>query len=363
MRSVHRWWVAGILAALVPLVVPPSSSADLVDFAALGTKVLGGRFDEVYAGTFTQAGPLQLVLSRVLLIGGADGVPHPLVMVVIDVALMLGAMAACRGRAVREVVVAVLALLWLIGPMPWTGHPVESIVGVLWAYAIVVDRKGRWPAAALMLGVSVWIAPVAVLGFPCMLAVSGGSSAAPTGNAVGGGAAARTGDAVGGIVRAVRTWVVAGLIAVVGYVPFVVSGRFEMFGHVWPVDPGTLPYLLGLREVTWATRLGQAVIVAGGCAAVAWLLRGRLVAVAAAPAAAGLLRVVTDPLAFGYYWLPVAVGSVLLVALLPDDLAIWRKSLVAAAGYVTVMGVAIGHATAGALLAMAGCLVAAISNA
>jgi hypothetical protein len=336
--------VAGILAALVPLVVPPSSSADLVDFAALGTKVLGGRFDEVYAGTFTQAGPLQLVLSRVLLIGGADGVPHPLVMVVIDVALMLGAMAACRGRAVREVVVAVLALLWLIGPMPWTGHPVESIVGVLWAYAIVVDRKGRWPAAALMLGASVWIAPVAVLGFPGLLA-------------------ARTGDAVGGIVRAVRTWVVAGLIAVVGYLPFVVSGRFEMFGHVWPVDPGTLPYLLGLREVTWATRLGQALIVAGGCAAVAWLLRGRLVAVAAAPAAAGLLRVVTDPLAFGYYWLPVAVGSVLLVALLPDDLAIWRKSLVAAAGYVTVMGVTIGHATAGALLAMAGCLVAAMVNA
>ncbi|BEL06508.1 hypothetical protein Q0Z83_046990 [Actinoplanes sichuanensis] len=330
--------MAALLAASASLVVPPVSSADLVDFAALGGRVLAGRFDEVYAGTFTQAGPLQLVLSRVLMAGAADGMPHPLVMVVVDVALMLGAMAACRGRPVREVVVALLALLWLIGPMPWTGHPAESIMAVLWAYAIVVDRRGRWPAAALLLGVSVWIAPVAVLGLPCLLAA-------------------------GRIGRATRTGLVAAGIAVVGYLPFVLSGRFEMFGHVWPVDPGTLPYLLGLREVTWATRLGQAVLVAGGCAVVAGLLRGRLIAVAAAPAAVGLLRVVTDPLAFGYYWLPVAVGSVLLVALLPDDLAPRRKGLVVAAGYVTVLGVTIGHAMVGALLATAGYLVAAIMHA
>jgi hypothetical protein len=322
--ALSRKVVAGLLAALAGLLTH-DTPLDLRAFSGLGGQVLAGHFDEAYAGTFTQAGPLQLVLSRLLLIGGHQGVPAALPRVVVDVALVLGAMATARGRAGREVAVAVLALLWLLGPAPWSGHPIEVAVPVLWAYAMV-SSPGRSPVA---LAVSVLIAPLAVLGFPCLLAV-----ARP--------------------MRAARTALVALGIAALGYLPFAVSGRFGMFGHVWAVGQRTLPHLLGLHEVTWVARLGQAVVVAGGCGLVALLLRGRPVAVAAAPLAAALLRVATDPLNFDYYWVPVAVGSVLLVALLPDEAPIWPAAV---AGYATVMAATTDQAVPGALACAAAYLV------
>jgi hypothetical protein len=330
----RRRWVAALLAALVGL-LNRQTPLDLQAFSDLGRLVLAGRFDEVYAGTFTQAGPLQLVLSRVLLFGGQEGMPPAAPRMVVDVALTLGAMAACRGRARRECVVAVLTLLWLLGPVPWSGHPVEVAVPVLWAWAMVLQRRGRWLLAALTLGSSVLIAPIAVLGFPCLLAVTG-------------------------LWRTARTATVAGAVAVLGYLPFVVSGEFGMFGHVWPVEPGTLPHLLGLREVTWGARAGQAIVVAGGCALAARLLRGRTVAFAAAPAVAALLRVVTDPLVFDYYWLPVSVGAVLMVALLPDGLPRWRQALVVVIAYLTMLAATTDQAAIGAAVCLAGYLLAGL---
>jgi hypothetical protein len=315
----RRRWVAALLAALVGL-LNRDSPLDLPAFADLGRSVLAGQFDRAYAGTFTQAGPLELVLSRVLVIGGHQGIPSPAPRILVDVALTLGAMAAARGRPVREVAVAALALLWLLGPVPWSGHPVEVAVPVLWAYAM--SARNRWPALAL----AVLIAPLAVLGFPGLLAVDGPS-------------------------RAARNALLALALAAPGYLPFVLSGQFGMFGHVWPAAAGTLPWLLGRHEVTWVARLGQAVVVAGGCGLVAYLLRGRLVAVAAAPLAAALLRVATDPLRFDHYWVPVGVGAVLLVALLPDERSIWPFVVV---GYVTMIAAMTDRAAAGALVCLLG---------
>ncbi|BEL06859.1 hypothetical protein Q0Z83_050500 [Actinoplanes sichuanensis] len=331
----RRRWVAGLLAALIGLIAQPRPE-DLLAFADLGRKVLAGRLDEVYAGAFTQAGPLQLVLSRWLLIGGEAAMPAAVVRIVVDVALTLGAMAACRGRPVRECVVAVLALLWLLGPTPWAGHPVEVAIPILWCCAMVLQRDGRWVVAATLLGASVLIAPIAVLGFPCLLAVAGP-------------------------VRAARTALMAAGIALSGFLPFVVSGEFGMFGHVWPVNPGTLPYLLGLRAATWTARLMQAVVVSGGCALAAVLLRGRPVAVAAAPLVAALLRLATDPIMFDYYWLPASVGSVLLVALLPDDLRpAWQVSAVVL-GYLTMLAATTDQGAIGAAAMLAGYLALAVS--
>ncbi|BFU46771.1 hypothetical protein [Krasilnikovia sp. MM14-A1004] len=326
--------MAVLLAALVGL-LNRQTPLDLLPFSDLGWPVLTGRFDEAYAGTYTQAGPLQLVVSNLLLIGGHAGMPPALPRIMIDVALMLGAIAVCRGRAVREAVAAILTLLWLLGPVPWSGHPVEVAMPILWAYAMVLNGRGRWLAAAFALGVSVLIAPVAVLGFPCLLGVTG-------------------------LKRAVRTATVAAGIAVLGYLPFVLSGEFGMFGHVWLVDVGTVPHLLGLREMTWAVRLGQAVVVTGGCALVAYLLRGRLVAVAAAPLAAALLRVCTDPIVINYYWLPVSVGTVLLVALVPDGFPRWRQVLLVVIAYVAIMAATTNQGPLGALWCLAGYLVAGI---
>ncbi|WP_433304114.1 hypothetical protein ACQP2F_13965 [Actinoplanes sp. CA-030573] len=330
----RRFWLAGLLAALAGL-TSRQTPLDVQAFADLGRLVLAGRLDEAYTGTFNQAGPLQLLISRLVLIGGHASIPSALVRVAFDLALTLGAMAACRGRPVRQIVVAVLALLWLLGPTPWSGHPAEVTIALLWAYAIGLHRKERPLAAAVALGVSVMIAPIGVLGFPCLLAVTGP-------------------------LRAIRTSLVAAGVAVAGYLPFVLSGQFGMLGHVWPVSERTLPWLLGMHEVTWATRLGQAVLVAGGCALVAYLLRGRLVAFAAAPLAAAALRIITDPQIFDYYWLPVSVSAVLLIALLPDDFPMWRQVLLVVIGYVTVMAATTDQAGLGAFVCLAGYLLAAV---
>jgi hypothetical protein len=319
-----RWWVAcGLAGAAGWLSRDPP--ADLTTFADLGRQVLAGRFNEAYADPSTQAGPLQLVLSRVLMIGEHGEVPAAATRVVVDVALMVGALAAARGAAIREVAVAFLGLIWLLGPVPWSGHPVEAAVPVLWAYALMLSARDRWPAAGVVLGVSVLIAPLAMLGFACLPAVA----------------------------RPARTALVALGVALLGYLPFVLSGHFGMFGNVWPVRRGSLLPLIGLHEVTWATRLGQAVVVAAGCGLVAYLLRGRLIVVAAAPLTCALLRVATDPLVFDYYWVPVAVGSVLLVALLPAERSIWPFFAV---GYGTLLAAATDQPALGALVCLAGYL-------
>jgi hypothetical protein len=102
----------------------------------------------------------------------------------------------------RKVAVAFLGLIWLLGPVPWSGHPVEAAVPVLWAYALILSASGRWPVAVVVPGVSVLIAPLAMLGFVRPPAVA----------------------------RPARTALVALGVALLGYLPFVLSGHFGMFG-------------------------------------------------------------------------------------------------------------------------------------
>jgi hypothetical protein len=300
-----------------------SLPADLADFAALGGRLLGGRLDGIYDDGWNQAGPLQLIISRLLLAGGRDGMPSSPATALVDAGLMLAALAVAAGSTGRQAATGGLTLVWLAGPVPWNGHPAEVLIAGLWAYAVLLHRRGRTLAAAVTLALAVAIAPWAILGLACLLAVPGFG-------------------------RAVRTAALAGGLGVLAYLPFVLTGHFGMFGHVWGVGPGSLVHLLrpGLRQVTWPIRLGQAALVAGGTGLLARRFRGEPLMIAAGPLAAGLLRVATDPLAYAYYWTPVAVGTVLLVAL-----ARTRLAATVVAGYLTVLA-----ATAGSPFAALACV-------
>jgi hypothetical protein len=323
MNFGRRWglrWIAVGLAGMLGF-VGTSLPADLADFAALGGRLLGGHLDGIYDGGWNQAGPLQLILSRLFLVGGRDGMPSPLLMAGIDAALMLAALSlAGPASAARSAATAVLTLIWLAGPVPWNGHPAETLVPLAWAYAVRRHRRDRTLAAACTLALAVAVAPWAVLGFPSLLAVPGRR-------------------------RALRTGILAAGLGVLAYLPFVLTGHFGMFGHVWGVAPGSVVHLLlpGLRQVTWTVRLAQAIIVAGGCGLVGWRFRGQP---AAALLAAALLRVLTDPLTYGYYWTPVAVLSVLLVAVTRT-----RIAPVVVLGYLAALASAVGSP-----LGAAGCL-------
>jgi hypothetical protein len=302
----NRRLTAGVLAVVVGLLtmtVPP----DVADFARAAGLLLHGHVGEVYAGAWNQAGPAQLLISWVLTLGGAsDGTPWLPVVLAWDVAFVAGAMWLCgsppgedsggpdarRAALRRELVAGLLALLWVAASMPWNGHPAELLEPVLWAYAIVCQRRGRDLAAAGLLALGIAIAPWGILAVPCLLA------GAP-------------------LLRAVRTGVIAVALGVGSYLPFVLSGHFAMFEYRWGVRGGTIAAMLGATDAGWWLRPVQAAVVALGVAGVAWLMRRSPAAVAAAPMAVGLLRVGTDPVNYSYYWYPVAVASLLLVAVAP----------------------------------------------
>ncbi|GIF20322.1 hypothetical protein BJ973_001772 [Actinoplanes tereljensis] len=315
-----RWVIAAVLGALagvLTVTLPP----DLADFAAAGDLMLHGRFADVYATPWNQAGPVQLLVARILLIGGSAGTPALPVIGLVGAALVVGAMWLCRGSLRRELFAGGLALLWVLAPLPWNGHPAEIAIPLLWAYAIGLQRNGRHLAAAASLGLGFAIAPWAILGVPGLLA------AAPFG-------------------RAVRTGVLAVAFGVGSYLPFVLTGHFAMFELHWAVGAGTLWSPL-ISEVTWVTRLVQAVVVSGGVALIALRSRRDPRAVALVPLSVAVLRVVTDPVQFPYYWFPVAVASILLFAV--DR----RRPLSAGAiGYLALLAESADLTVAGSL----GCL-------
>jgi hypothetical protein len=327
-RRRWRFAVAGLLAALTGLltrVAPP----DLEDFAAAGERLLGGRLDGIYESGWNQAGPLQLLISRVLLAGGSDGVPAVATVVLVNAALMAGALRLCRGDRRRELAAGLLTLLWLALPIPWDGHPAELAVPLAWAYAMDLIRSRRPVAAATILGSALAVAPWAVLGFPVLLAGVRGPDR---------GWGRVLGAAVGG-----------GALGMAVYLPFVAAGRFGMFGHVWPVADGTIAGMLGLGHVTWPVRVAQAVVIAGGCGWVAWRWRGRPFVIAAAPATAALLRVATDPVDLRYYWGPVAVTTVLALARAPGR-RWWTGAVL---GYLALLAASLGQPLAGAVACLA----------
>jgi hypothetical protein len=280
--------------------------ADLVPFAAAGAHILSGQFGHVYNVAGIQAGPLQLLASRLLVALSHHNQPAP-VLLALGNAVIVALVMVATGRAGRrtdpatatrrELAVGALTVLWLAPNGLWTGHPAELAIPLLWIAAVGWVRRDRVAPAALALGVAAGIAPWAVLAFPSVLAarrVRAGLGAAA-------GASALT-----------LGW----------YLPFVLSGHFRLFSFRWAVARGSLVHLLDphLSTADWAVRLGQAVVVGAGCAYVAWRARGHPAVAALAPLTAALMRVGTDPVQLGYYWVPAGVCAIAAVALAPTGL-------------------------------------------
>jgi hypothetical protein len=105
--------------------------------------------------------------------------------------------------------------------------------------------------------------------------------------------------------------------------PFILAGDFRMFEHEWHVSTGTLMSLFVEpgTDFDWELRLVQSVFALGAGAVVAVALRRSLHAVWLAPLAVVVMRLLLDPLSFGWYWLGaealVLTGAALLFTELP----------------------------------------------
>jgi len=126
--------------------------------------------------------------------------------------------------------------------------------------------------------------------------------------------------ATAGVPRAARTAIVATGLSGLVYLPFALTGHFAMFSQQWMIFPDSAMHLLwpGRTVVGWPLRFGQAVVVLAGTALVALRSRSTSQVLLAAPLAAALLRVITDPQTYDYYWISVAVLVVLWSALSPE---------------------------------------------
>ena len=294
---------AALLAALLGLQTG-AQPADLSLFAAGGRDILAGHLARVYASPVTEAGPLQLLLSRWLAADGA--VPARWEVALLDAALVLGLLSAARagrgaGRAGgppaqrRPLWPAAAAtgylLAWLAGPAFWAGHPVEVLVPICWTAATALARRGRRLPAVALMAAAAGVAPWAVLGLPCLLAA-------------------------GPLRRGLASVAAAGVAAAALYLPFLATGHFAAAAHRWPVAGTSLVHLLapGLPDAGWPVRLVQGAVVTGGCALVALRGRQRASITVVAPLVAALLRVATDPVQLGYYWVPVAACVAVLLA-------------------------------------------------
>lgn len=276
--SIPRVWlpVLGVAAAVAAL-DRGADSGDLLYFVHRGETMLSGRWAETFADPTLQAGPLQLLLA-----GGVRSSAALSFVVELGVAALLvfalGRLSVAdrwRLLAGMGAVVAGLTRLAFVD-----GHPADAISPLLWVLAAIEARRGRAARAGLLVGASAGLELWGMLGIAVF-------ALAP-----------RPRDAL-------RAGVVALATAVLLFAPFAAFGSFRMFDYEWRIAHGTLLALVagpGAR-FGWALRLLQAAAACGAGAAVARALRRSVHAIWLVPLAVVVVRIVLDPLAYGWYWL------------------------------------------------------------
>jgi hypothetical protein len=306
-----RWrWRLGVVAVVIEaFLARHDASVDMPRFSARGSDLLHGHFAAVYADNGNQAGPLQLIVARLLVIGGSPGTVSFWTKAVVNIALLGLAWWAARrhsaedtpGSEFREAIVVGLVISWLLPDVVWAGHPIELLIPILWLSASTSAVRGRWLVSGVLVGLAAAVTPWGILGLPVVLL----------------GCHQNLGSRQKQAVRraAIGSALVGGGVAIAAYLPFVLTGHFELFHFRWPIYSGTLVARIapGIQNFGWPLRLLQGACALAACAAIATRGRNRD-AVWLAPLAAVLVRVVTDPMLGPYYWQPLALVIIAGVA-------------------------------------------------
>lgn len=293
--SVARVWVPVLgLAAGRAYFDRGTDPGDLVYFVHRGEQLLSRGWAETFSDPMLQSGPLQLVVF---------GAVRNLVLLAFVIELAVaGLLLFVLGRLnvtdrVRLVVGVLAVAAGLTQGAFVDGHPAEAVVPLLWVLAGIWARDDRVLAAGVLIGCSAGLELWGVLGAPVLLL-------APR--------LRRT--VAGGLVETV---VVVAMLA-----PFALAGSFRMFDHEWRVATDTLLSLVVEPGTAfgWPLRLVQSVLALAVGAALARTLRRSLHALWAAPLGLVIVRLVLDPLSFGWYFLAAVTLVLVASALLLDEL-------------------------------------------
>jgi len=291
-----RVWVPVLGAsAAVASLDQGTDPGDLVYFVHKGEQLLSSGWADTFADPRLQSGPLQL-----LVFGAVRNLTALAFLLALGVAALLLYVLRRLGASDRvSLAVGLLAVASGLTHGAFVdGHPAEAIVPLLWVLAGLSAREDRALRAGALVGLSAGLELWGVLGAVVLLL-------APR------------------LRRAVVAGLVESAVALVLLAPFALAGTFRMFDHEWRVATGTLLSLVvgPGAHFGWPLRLLQASLALGGGAAVALAFRRGLHAVWLAPLAVVIVRLLLDPLSFGWYWLEaealVLAGAALLFTELP----------------------------------------------
>ena len=338
----YRLWLIGSVA-LLNAWLDASASAGGSDFFALepvARELFSATWFHALDEAWIQVGPLGLLWPA------ANDVAHEITglsaelvfSVTVYLGVTLGSVALVRalyrgsGSAAPPWVELFAGLAVVVAGVGWaavsSGQPFEVVVGVLWICAAATAVRDRPLAAGALLGVACAIKLNAALGLPLLLLVPGS-------------------------LRKLGATGVAVTVAVTLYAPFFLWGDAGTFDFTWSVSHNSfVSYLVAAGSTfTWEMRLVQSAVAIALGAVAATTLRRSVHVVWAVPFAIATLRVVTDPLAFGYYWLAAETIAVAGVALLFKD-ASTSGRLLLGVGYVA-LGLALLVPNAGSSIRVA----------
>jgi hypothetical protein len=290
-RLARLWLPVLGAAAAVAYLDRGTDTGDLIFFVHKGALLLSHGWADTFADSRLQSGPLQL-----LVFGAVQNFTLLAFLIELGVAALLLYVLGRLGAAdrIKLLVGLVAVVVGLTHGAFVDGHPAEAIGPLLWVLAGLWAREDRVVAAGALVGLSAGLELWGVLGAPVLLL-------APR------------------LRRAIVAVLVECAVVVALFAPFVLAGTFRMFQHEWPISTGTLLSLVADpgTHFSWPLRLLQASLALGTGAALAFTLRRSVHAVWVAPLGVVLVRLLLDPLSFGWYWLEaealVLVGAGLLL--------------------------------------------------
>jgi hypothetical protein len=273
------------------------ASTDVNLFAQAGSLMLSTHWTQTFALPAVQAGPLELAVVAIArhFGGGYAGFAVALD-VACTAAMLFAALKFVPRRAAAFALFGALLFAFHLPGAPFTDHPAEPLVAVLWLFAARDARRGRLLAAGALVGAAGCFELWGVLGVAIFALAPGFDRR-----------------------RLIPAVAVAAAIPALALAPFALAGPFHMFDMRWTIGNGLPRAIFGEgRLFTWWMRVAEGVAIVAVATACARLLRRLPESVWIVPAAVALLRIPLDPLAYGYYWdaalLPLAIGTAALLA-------------------------------------------------
>jgi hypothetical protein len=287
------WAVPGTAAALVAPFAQ-GGGGDGWQFVSAGRVLLSSHWDRAFSDPGIQVGPLQL------LVFGSIGRRPTALSILIGVTAALLVVLAARETGVRRSRVLVCAGLaavatGLTASAIDSGHPAEALLPLLWTLAGGEARRGRPLRAGAIVGLSAGIETWGVLGIAVLALAPSLRSFA-------------------------RATAVAAAAAGLQYLPFVLSGRFEMGAYHWFVSPQSLLSLVvpAGTPFGWGLRFAQGALALAAGITLARLAHRTRHALWLVPGVVVLARLLVDPLDSYYYFVaieaPALVGLALVAA-------------------------------------------------